>query len=133
MNAPDYASPPVILVIDDEATIREIVADILRMEGYSVITAAHGLTALEQVRAEPQRFALVLLDMIMPEINGEMMVRRLHEINPAIKIIICSGYTEQRLRNGFGTDEIAAFLPKPFQVHQLLTQVQQALAFPSHR
>lgn len=124
-----------ILIVDDETCIREMVGTILKSGGYQTAQAAHGLEALGLVRKN--RFALILLDLHMPELGGHQFIERLEQLRgegcPALQeippIVVVSGYTEelatwQEALRG----RVACILPKPFGPTKLLRVVQEALA-----
>lgn len=113
-----------ILIVDDEFSIAETVADILSWEGYSTVTAANGELALAQI--EKKRPDLILLDYMMPVMDGLQMLRALRA-NPelrSIPVVIMTAAPpglgrEDRLWNGL--------LSKPFDAEQLLRQVRKLL------
>ncbi|MEZ4615155.1 MAG: response regulator [Caldilineaceae bacterium] len=127
MDSPQFAKPLTILVVDDEAPIRNTVADILKMEGMRAITAADGHAAIEQFRAQPVAINLVLLDLFMPGMDGVDVLRELRAIDANVQVILFSGYAEREISKLLNDNNIVAFLPKPFQIHQLLTQIQRVL------
>lgn len=127
--APKPAPPhhPTVLVIDDEQPVREAVADILEVEGISVLSAANGLEGLTLFQAKQTEIALVLLDMQMPIMNGEQTLKALRQINPRVKIILSSGYSENDLISRIGDDELTTFLQKPYQIDKLIAKIGQIL------
>jgi CheY-like chemotaxis protein len=104
-----------ILVVDDEPALRAVVADVLREEGYAVLTAADGRAGLAVVAAEAPD--LVLMDVMMPGMDGRAAYRamRAHPNGRAVPIVLSSAAIPPA-----GLDPgIAAFLPKPFDLDQL--------------
>jgi CheY-like chemotaxis protein len=83
---------PRILVVDDDAAISATFESILVGEGYEVRTATDGLAAIDLARREP--FDVVLLDLVMPGIDGLVALRRIREVAPKVRIIILSAYIE---------------------------------------
>lgn len=114
-----------LMVVDDEPTIREVCVDLLRSEGYSVVTANNGREAVEMLTDRPAD--LVLMDATMPGIDGIAACRLLksNARTRHIPIVIMSaaGTTIARLAAVQGM--IVAFLPKPFDLDQLLDTVKQ--------
>lgn len=109
---------PLILVVDDNASLRENLAECLEIEGYAVTLAADGAGALAELDATPPP-AAVLLDLMMPGMSGRELVERIRA-NPrlaSVRIVMTTGHPNPRLRDGIPVD---AFLPKPFGVHELL-------------
>jgi CheY-like chemotaxis protein len=113
-----------VLVVDDEVVIAEAVAAVLQDEGYEVTTATNGQEGL--ARAASTRPDLVLVDMMMPVMDGEEMSRRLRE-NPEtrdIPIVVMSAVHRSLRELPF---DHAAFLPKPFDLDTLLETIAKAL------
>jgi excisionase family DNA binding protein len=118
---------PVVLVVDDDAGVREFVRANLELEGYLVreaASAAEGLTALEQ---EPPD--LILLDVMMPEVDGWEMLRQVQERFGvgAIPVIVFSGQVEERAVDEAETRGARGFLGKPFDPQRLIDQAKQIL------
>jgi len=116
-----------ILVVDDEEPVREVMCDLLLQAGYRVLRAADGVEALRVYTSNQSEIALVLMDLIMPEMSGRECIKRLVEINPEVKIIIASGYTagtnlEEELLKG-----VKAFLSKPYEPVDMLAAVRGIL------
>ena len=118
---------PVVLVVDDDAGVREFVRANLELEGYLVreaASAAEGLTALEQ---EPPD--LILLDVMMPEVDGWEMLRQVQERFGvgAIPVIVFSGQVEERAVDVAESRGARGFLGKPFDPQRLIDQAKQIL------
>lgn len=128
---PRYDSMPQILVIDDESSIREVVTDILQAKGFTVYQASNGEEGIAKVQQMQGAVDLVLLDMKMPGLSGDETLEELHRIEPSLKVILSSGFTQSevgaKLRNQAAVD----FLPKPYSQEQLLKTIHQALASPA--
>ena len=105
-----------VLVVDDEETLREMAKEMLSRIGYEVETAADGIEALEKYKRK--RFDLVLLDAIMPKMNGAETFERLKVIDSAVKVIFCSGYSEGVLSSG-QEHRGAGYLQKPYSLGAL--------------
>ncbi len=116
-----------ILLVDDEELVRDLGARILTRAGYTVLTATNGKEALEVYRNQKNRIALVLLDLIMPEMGGKQCLEELLEINPGAKVLIASGYSPNSLTKE--TTEVGArgFVSKPYDIRQLLETVREVL------
>ena len=125
------AESKTVLIVDDEAYVREAVADILSFAGLQVVEAKHGKDALHQYTTHPSAIDAVILDMQMPVMDGPTTLYALREINPNIKIIISSGYTQSTQVNHFVKQGWARFLPKPYDVATLIQKVQSTI-FPEH-
>jgi two-component system cell cycle sensor histidine kinase/response regulator CckA len=118
-----------VLLVEDEPMVRTVAERALTRHGYSVITAANGQEALDVIdRGEP--IALLISDVVMPEMDGPTMVREARKSRPDLPILFMSGYAEEHLRNSIDIDHVA-FLPKPFSVQELAEAARRVLAAES--
>jgi len=120
-----------ILVIEDDALIRQFLLEALTRQGYAVRVAIHGIEGLRFYRAEPAD--LVLTDLVMPEQDGLSTIMELRQIAPTVRIIAMSGGMVQnpqlylQLAEKLGADRV---LRKPFLLQDLLALVTEVLALP---
>ena len=127
------ADPPapadccIVLVVDDESTVRETARTILEHLGYSVLTAEDGREALAVVRQNGRRVNLVLLDMTMPVMSGEETLDALRDLNPELQILVSTGYTEDEAMRRFSGQKTAGFVQKPYTAARLSQKVRDAL------
>jgi signal transduction histidine kinase/CheY-like chemotaxis protein len=117
-----------VLVVDDEHLVRHIVARMLEEQGYQVSTAHDGYSALEVFSASEADFDLVILDMIMPRLNGLQTFRVLREVRPDLSIILISGYSDLEQVENMRREGLSAFLEKPISRQLLLTTVAEVLS-----
>ncbi|MDA8123606.1 MAG: response regulator [Deltaproteobacteria bacterium] len=117
-----------VLLIDDEEVIVEVTRDILETMGYRVLTASTGSEAIERYRMDKDRIDMVILDMIMPGMGGEETFEQLKAINPAIKVILSSGYGLNNDAKRIMARGAQSFLVKPFHIDQLLKKISDVLA-----
>jgi PAS domain S-box-containing protein len=117
-----------VLIVEDEPLLRELFATTLRKHGYEALTAEDGVRALEIADAHPREIHLLLTDAIMPNMGGTELAARLRKQRPGIRILLSSGYTEERLADSADPLLDASFLPKPFTPNGLLVKVREALA-----
>ena len=120
-EAPKRRRAGAILVADDEEMVRTPLASALRAAGHEVVEAANGLEAVEKVLADPDRFALVVLDLVMPVMDGREALRRLRAEAPGVPVVICTGYDPA------GDDVLTAagLLIKPFSLDEFLAKVSE--------
>ena len=119
-----------ILVVEDEAGVRELACQFLRVKGYGVLAAASGREALDVARQYPGTIHLLLSDIIMPQMNGEDLAGQLKAVRPDIRVAFMSGYSEfSRGDLGRGFPE-APLLQKPFSPATLVEIVREALDRP---
>lgn len=115
-----------LLLVDDEDFIRDLGRRILERSGYRVLVAANGKEALVLYRKEHDRIALVILDLIMPEMGGRQCLAELLQIDPQVKVIIASGYLAEAHAGELAT-AAKAVVSKPYDITQLLRAVREAL------
>jgi two-component system, cell cycle sensor histidine kinase and response regulator CckA len=116
-----------ILVVDDEAAIRDITKASLETCNYRILTARDGIEATVLYAQHKDEVHAVLMDMMMPDMDGLTATLTLRKINPLVKIIAVSGLpTNDRLRGAIGKD-IEAFLPKPYTTQELLETLRSVL------
>ncbi len=116
-----------ILLVNDEEFVRDLGSRILSKAGYNVLTATNGREALDIFEKERTRIALVILDLIMPEIGGKECLEELRRIDPQLKVLIASGLSDaasvrESIRIG-----AKGFMYKPFKSRELLRQVRKVL------
>lgn len=116
-----------VLVVDDQAAVRDVARSALERYGYSVITAENGRDAVDLFRQIRGQVTLILLDLTMPVMNGEEALRHLRDIQPDIKVILSSGYSEMDAVRMFAGKNLAGFLQKPYTAKRLGEAVQNAL------
>jgi CheY-like chemotaxis protein len=114
-----------VLVVDDEELVRNAARRILEHSGYEVITAIDGLDGVELFEIHHATLCAVLLDLTMPRMNGETACIRMREINPAIPIILSSGYSESESSSPAIFKEVAAYIRKPYRLKQLLDILEE--------
>jgi CheY-like chemotaxis protein len=116
-----------VLLVDDERTVRETAKSLLEMEGHTIDAFASSADALHWYRDNYESVDIVILDFIMPELNGYDLFIRLKEINPSIRCILASGFSVtseiyQALDEGVGQ-----FVQKPFDIYQLRTAIAEII------
>jgi PAS domain S-box-containing protein len=119
-----------VLLVEDEPGVRELVATILRMNGFSVLVAEDAAHALDTIGRFDQPVSLLITDVIMPGMTGIDLAERLRRSRPGLKVLLLSGYTEA----GLGRDALShpnvAFLAKPFSGRDLLAKLRFLLGSP---
>lgn len=115
-----------ILLVDDEDGVRLVVSRVLRTKGFIVTECANAEQALE-VLNKRTNFDLLLTDMIMPGMDGESLIKLVKKAHPEIKALLMSGYSEDMARHGSSENKELEFLPKPFELAQLLDKVREVL------
>jgi PAS domain S-box-containing protein len=116
-----------ILVVDDEESIREITRGTLETFGYKVLTAADGTEALAVYADKKNEIAAVLTDMVMPFMDGPATIRALQRMNPQVRIIAASGLGAGQRAGEGALEGVSVFLNKPYTAEKLLTTLAQVL------
>jgi PAS domain S-box-containing protein len=108
----------VALLVDDEETIRALGGEMLRELGFEVITATDGCDAVAKYTTRND-ICLVILDLTMPHMDGEQCFRELRQLNPKVKVIMSSGFSEQEVTQKFAGKGLAGFVQKPYKLSTL--------------
>ena len=108
-----------VLFVDDETTILSLGREILESYGYQVTTATNGRQAWNLFKAAPDKYNILVTDYRMPKMNGHDLIRKVLDLRGDISIVLCSGYMEKAMGEGFSELKNAAFLPKPIDWGQL--------------
>jgi PAS domain S-box-containing protein len=112
-----------ILVVDDEDSIRDITKTSLEIHNYKAITACDGIEAIALYAEHRDEISVVLTDMLMPSMDGLTTIRTLKKINPNVKIIAVSGLASTEKVNAAADIGVKAFLSKPYTAKQLLQTI----------
>jgi two-component system, NtrC family, sensor kinase len=117
-----------ILLAEDESSLREMVQEVLRLQGYRVLTAASGPAALEVWHREEHRIDLLLTDMVMPGgMMGTDVAAELRRANPDLKVIFTTGYSPGVAGSSNALEEGVNFLPKPYSPNKLAGIIRKCL------
>ena len=112
-----------ILVVDDESSIRKLAKRILTAKGYSVTTCRSGVEATEVYSKLHDEIDLVTLDMVMPDMNGLETLRRLKQIDPTVRVILCSAFIPDFDGHTVATEGFVGLIAKPFNIANFLAMV----------
>jgi PAS domain S-box-containing protein len=103
-----------VLLVDDEETVRTVAGAMLEKLGFRVLTARDGVEAVEIFRLQSRNITCVVLDLTMPRMEGEETFRRLRQLRPGVPVVISSGYNEQEVIQRFAGQGLAGFIQKPY-------------------
>ncbi|MCE5312533.1 MAG: DUF3365 domain-containing protein [Nitrospiraceae bacterium] len=120
----DLTGSGTILIAEDEIGVRELLTEVLEKAGYNVITAVDGDDAIHKYEKHVESISLCILDVMMPKKNGKQTYKALKTINPGVKVIFISGYTQNILSSKGIYEEGLIFMPKPLNIHKLLSHVK---------
>lgn len=130
-GAQDAAEPAhgreTILLVEDEPAVRGLVHETLRLHGYTVLEARHGIEALMTGAKHQGPIHLLLTDVVMPQMSGPEVAEKIQVVRPGIKILYMSGYPDHPVFERGGVSRETSFLPKPFTPNVLAKKVREVL------
>jgi signal transduction histidine kinase len=126
-TVPGAAGAYSVLVVDDEEIVRRTAKLALERRGYQVFLAENGPAAIRLFRHEARQAGVVLLDLSMPGMSGQETLGALREIDPEVKVLISSGYSEQQAQATFAGQKTSGFVQKPFTPIHLAATIQKVL------
>ena len=119
--------PETVLIVDDEAIVRNITNKLLRRFGYQVLMASDGNEAIRIYESKHQDIDVILLDLNMPSLNGRSTVENIRKINPFANIIVSSGFLQEQQVKHLQARGIEYFLEKPFHPDDLLKIIRSSV------
>ncbi|MBT7461725.1 MAG: response regulator, partial [Waddliaceae bacterium] len=123
----DWKGSGTILLIDDEILARTVGKRLLEKAGFDVLVASDGPQGIDIFRENKDEISAVLLDFVMPKMNGEEVFHELSDIEKDVKVIICSGYNEQEAVSNLKAVGLAGFIQKPYRNKELMTKLRALL------
>ena len=121
------AKQDTVLIVDDEPQLLDVVSRFLNRHGYKVITAENGLEGVEAYKKARAGIGLVILDIVMPEMNGESCLREILKIDPQAKVILLTGFTNEETFYESMRNDIVGIVEKPFDLFKLTDTIKRAL------
>ena len=116
-----------LLLVDDEKKIRDVCRDGLKLMGYTVITADSGEAAIDIYGRSHATIDVVILDMIMPGLNGRETYKRLRQINPDVRVLLASGYAFEGQEKEILEDKCNGYIQKPFKIEKLAMMIKEIM------
>jgi len=116
-----------VLLIDDEDIVIEVGKALLEKIGFHVLTAETGKQAVGIFEKKHKTIDIVILDMILPEMNGEEAFHKLKEIDPKVKVLLASGYSPRGQISKILKQGCKGFIQKPFDIYELVEKIRQTL------
>jgi PAS domain S-box-containing protein len=119
-----------ILLVEDDAAVRDFVQTILQDAGYQVVAARHGNQAIEIFQQHKSGFGLVITDLVMPYMSGPVLVEKLRTLSTAVRVLYTSGYADDAVARHGDLDPVIPFIRKPFSSESFLQKVRETLDAP---
>lgn len=116
-----------ILVVEDEHLVRRLLGRVLAQPGTEVLMAADGAEALEIYQLRESEISVVLLDLGLPKISGWDVFNTMKQKNPAVRVVVSSGYVEPELKNRFQGAGVTSFIDKPYVLGHLAKVVEKEI------
>ncbi len=116
-----------ILLVDDEKDLLQLAVKMLSCFGYKVMEAVDGKEALGIYKEQKESVSIVILDLIMPKMDGQHCLDEILKLNPEAKVLIASGYSDEATRKGLLEKGAGGFVSKPYRLRQLLQTVRDVL------
>ncbi|MEH2180110.1 hybrid sensor histidine kinase/response regulator [Nostoc sp.] len=126
--SPQTGHGELILVVDDEAAIQEIAITSLEAHNYKILVASDGIEAIALYAQNKDKISAVLMDIMLPSLDGLTAIRTLQKINPQVKIIASSGLMSDNKLSAVAAIGVNTFLSKPYTVNELLLSLQKVLS-----
>src|SRR5512142_1792469 len=116
-----------VLIVEDEQLVANLARDVLHRSGYKVLVVNGGSQAIDLYQQQFRDIVAVVLDMVMPEMDGKEVFQRLRAINPQVKVIVTTGYDrasdiDEMLKQG-----AVGFIQKPYRIAELVKAVGEAV------
>jgi len=116
-----------VLLAEDEALVRQMARRVLEQAGYTVLAAAGGAEALELAQGHTGPIHLLLTDVVMPEMGGRELARRMAEVRPDVRVLYMTGYSDEAIARHGVLDSGGSLLQKPFTPAALAREVRAVL------
>lgn len=125
--ASSWTGSGLVLMVDDDPRVRAVTELLLRDLGFDVLAAASGRDAIAEFELHADQIRVVLLDVTMPDLSGDQVLEELRRRRPDLKVLLCSGYAEEEMQERFSSEDMAAFLQKPYTRNALGTRLKNLL------
>jgi PAS domain S-box-containing protein len=116
-----------VLLVEDEALLRQAVRKMLRKGGFKVLEAADGFSAINLLRANGDTIDVMLLDMSIPGASSPLVLAEAAKVRPDIRVILTSAYSQEMIADAMNAPQISGFIRKPFQLGDLVEKLKNAL------
>lgn len=124
----DWRGSGVVLLVDDEEPIRRVCGRMLRRMGFEPLVARDGEEGVRLFEENQSRIRLVVLDLVMPKMNGEEALRAIRKLQPQVPVIVSSGFNQKEVKERFTKMDVQGILFKPYEYGELTGILRDALA-----
>lgn len=125
--SPSASNAGTVLIVEDEEHVRRVAAMLLEEGGFRVLSAKDGAEAVAVFREQQDVIDVVLLDLLMPNMDGREALDELRKISPDVRVVLTSGYGEEVATTSLDSKKLAGFLKKPYRLEALLEAIRRAL------
>jgi nitrogen-specific signal transduction histidine kinase/ActR/RegA family two-component response regulator len=122
-----WSGSGVVLLVDDDARVRLVTELVLKSIGFEVLAAASGHEALQAFDQRTDEVRLAMLDLTMPDLGGDQVMKLLREQRPELPVLLCSGYSEEEMSSRCRREALTSFLQKPYPVDLLRARLKDLL------
>jgi CheY-like chemotaxis protein len=119
-----------VLVVEDDPISRRLLEHVLTDEGFDVLIAEDGLMGVEVFARAPETVDLVILDLLMPNMNGDQALRQMRGIRPSLPAVVSTGCAPDEVDRALSGLEVSGILFKPYRLHELSLSIADALSEP---
>lgn len=126
-----WSGAGLVLMVDDDPRVRGVTELLLRDLGFDVLSAASGRDAIAEFERHADEIRVVLLDVTMPDLSGDQVLEELRRRRADLKVLLCSGYSEEEMKGRFSSQDMANFLQKPYTRQALQTRLESLLGATS--
>jgi two-component system cell cycle sensor histidine kinase/response regulator CckA len=116
-----------ILLVEDETDVRDVASETLQSIGYKIYEAANGIEALDYIKNNGSKISLVITDVIMPGMGGKELAENIEKIQPNLKVLFTSGYTDQKIVQRGKLNNDINFLHKPYSIYELSRKIRELI------
>jgi two-component system, cell cycle sensor histidine kinase and response regulator CckA len=127
LSSPATIGSETVLLAEDQSSIRAVLREYLESKGYTILEARNGRQALEPAEHHPSSIEVLVTDVIMPQIRGLELAKRVTELHPDICVIFMSGYSEDALVEQLLADRSLTLIQKPFDLEELAQKIRESL------
>jgi PAS domain S-box-containing protein len=125
--ASEWSASGLVLLVDDDAHVRTVTELLLRDIGFDVLALATGRDAIREFRERAEQVRAVVLDVTMPDLGGDQVLRELRLRRADVPVLLCSGYSQEEMGDRFAASDLASFLQKPYAFDTLRSRLRELL------